>query len=301
MNISFEEKLSYTVRKEMISILAPDIEGWTSSVHKKKLRGSEIRKLTNIILSLPQKGQEILLGIYAFGLTPENVEIIYGISEVDLRRKFFERQLAREMGLGAGERIAENSLYEACRKAMRSLTEDTSEHKKQKNIILMFAKTAAAILVVGLLAFGTAMGVNAEFRNSVVSWLMESTKAYTLFRLENENELDSSELKKFIPSYIPERYHLYSRDVVTGFATYTYVDVNEDLLNVSICMPEANAYLNTEGMEKEVITINGQQAFLYHDGVHGSLATSIDGYALYVTGKASREDFIKIAENVVKK
>jgi hypothetical protein len=301
MNISFEEKLSYTVRKEMISMLAPDIEGWAGSVHEKKLRGSEIRKLTNSILSLPQKGQEILLGIYAFGLTPENVEIIYGISEVNLRRKFFERQLAHEMGLGAGERIAENSLYKACRKAMRSLTEDILEHKKQKNIILMFAKTAAAILVVGLLAFGTAMGVNAEFRNSVVSWLMESTKAYTLFHIEESEDAQSSNLDDYEPTYIPQGYHSYSRDVVTGFATYTYVDVNEDLLNVSICMPEAHAYLNTEGMGKEVITINGQQAFLYHDGVHGSLATSIDGYALYVTGKASREDFIKIAENVVKK
>ena len=73
------------------------------------------------------------------------------------------------------------------------------------------------------------------------------------------------------------------------------------MLNITISEPDTNTYLNTEGMKKEVITINGQQAFLYHDGVHGSLATSIDGYALYVTGKASREDFIKIAENVVKK
>ncbi|WP_026528163.1 DUF4367 domain-containing protein [Butyrivibrio sp. VCD2006] len=301
MNTTFEEMLSYTVREEMISILAPDIEKWTGSVHEKVLRRAEIKKLADIILNLPQKGQEILLGRYAFDLTPENVEIIYGISEADIRREFFERQLAHEMGLEAGERIAENSLYEACRKAMRSLTEDILEHKKQKNIILMFAKTAAAILVVGLLAFGTAMGVNAEFRNSVVSWLMESTKAYTLFHIEESEDAQSSNLGDYEPTYIPQGYHSYSKDVLTGFATYTYEDENGDLLDISICMPEANAYLNTEGMKKEVITINGQQAFLYHDGVHGSLATSIDGYALYVTGKANRDDFIKIAENVVKK
>ena len=56
MNTTFEEMLSYTVREEMIFILAPDIEKWTGSVHEKVLRRAEIKKLADIILNLPQKG-----------------------------------------------------------------------------------------------------------------------------------------------------------------------------------------------------------------------------------------------------
>ena len=64
--------------------------------------------------------------------------------------------------------------------------------------------------------------------------------------------------------------------------------------------PKGVGFLNTENMSKESITVNGVAGYLYHDGIYGSLVTNIDGYALYVTGKASKEEFIKIAEGVKK-
>ena len=173
------------------------------------------------------------------------MEILYEINNPDIHLVFFEHLLSEIMGIQEGERISDISMEKACKKALSRIADAPEMISFPERVARSFGKAVAAILIVGIISFGTALAVNAEFRDSV--------------------------------------------------------DVNEDLLDVSICMPEANAYLNTEGMKKEVITINGQQAFLYHDGVHGSLATSIDGYALYVTGKASREDFIKIAENVVKK
>lgn len=145
------------------------------------------------------------------------------------------------------------------------------------------------------------MSVNAEFREYVIRWFMEATKQYTIFHLEESENTNSSDLENYMPTYIPERYHLYSSDVLTGFSTYTYEDENGDLLDISICMPEANAYLNTENMSKEIITVNGASGYLYHDGIYGTLVTNIDEYALYVTGKASKEELIKIAEGVIKK
>jgi len=297
----FDEMLEKEAGIEILNLMAPKLMQWREDAKEKRLPSTKVEFLSKKIEALPIEGQSLLFGNYVFDLNSESMEILYEINDSDIHLVFFEHLLSEIMGIQEGERISDISMEKACKKALSRIADAPEMISFPERVARSFGKAVAAILIVGIISFGTALAVNAEFRDSVIRWFMEATKQYTLFRLENENELDSSELKKFIPSYIPERYHLYSRDVVTGFATYTYVDVNEDLLDVSICMPEANAYLNTEGMKKEVITINGQQAFLYHDGVHGSLATSIDGYALYVTGKASREDFIKIAENVVKK
>ncbi|SEL13987.1 protein of unknown function [Butyrivibrio sp. ob235] len=299
--MEFDEIIGKETGIEILNLMAPKLMKWHKDAKEKRLPSTKVELLSKKIEALPIEGQSLLFGNYVFDLNSESMEILYEINDPDMHLVFFEHLLSEIMGIQEGERISDISMEKACKKALSRIADAPEMISFPERVARSFGKVVAAILIVGIISFGTALAVNAEFRDSVIRWFMEATKQYTLFRLENENELDSSELKKFIPSYIPERYHLYSRDVVTGFATYTYVDVNGDLLDVSICMPEANAYLNTEGMKKEVITINGQQAFLYHDGVHGSLATSIDGYALYVTGKANRDDFIKIAENVVKK
>lgn len=297
MNTTFEEILSYTVREEMISILAPDIEKWTGSVHEKALRRAEIKKLADIILNLPQKGQEILLGRYAFDLTPENVEIIYGISEADLRRGFFERQLAHEMGLGAGERIAESSLYKACRMAMYSLTEDNSEQKKQKNIILIFAKTAAAIFIVGLLSFGTAMGVNAEFRDAVSKWFIETFSEYSIFRLENDKTTNTI-LYEYTLGYIPDRFTYTGVEKYDEIITFTCEDAEGNYLSIDIEQPGENDYVDTENTTMELLDFNGAEARYYYKEDYSILVTTIDGYALYITGPVTKEEIMKIADGI---
>ena len=299
MNMTLETMLEGVSSEMVLESMKNSLSNWNNTAKETDISHKDIKRLSEAILALPNEGQNLLLGNYVFNLTENGLNDLFDITDADIKLQFFERLLSKSLRLPEDMRISDKSMEKSCRRVLAIIV--NREEPNQKSILIYIGKSIAAMFLIGIIAFGTAMSVNAEFREQVIKWFMEATKQYTLFRLENENELDSSELKKFIPSYIPERYHLYSRDVVTGFATYTYVDVNEDLLNVSICMPDSNAYLNTENMSKENIVINGASGYLYHDGTHGSLATNIDGYALYVTGKASKEEFIKIAEGVIKK
>ncbi len=299
--MEFDEIIGKETGIEILNLMAPKLMKWHKDAKEKRLPSTKVELLSKKIEVLPIEGQSLLFGNYVFDLNSESMEILYEINDPDMHLVFFEHLLSEIMGIQEGERISDISMEKACKKALSRIADAPEMISFLERVARSFGKAVAAILIVGIISFGTALAVNAEFRDSVIRWVMESTNTYTLFHIENNETEQENKLGAYETTYIPQGYHLYNKDVLTGFTTYTYEDENGDLLDISICMPEANAYLNTEGMKKEVITINGQQAFLYHDGVHGSLATNIDGYALYVTGKANRDDFIKIAENVVKK
>ena len=298
MEAVFDSILSKIRVEDILSSMETTLSSWGENSKEKRLGIIEIRKLTKMISKLPDEGQNILTGNYVFNLSEEGIEIFYGISDVKEKQQFFERMLTRHLGLEENCRISDSSMEKACRRNISKMMKEAEKYT-WRGALRTIGNAVAAVLLIGIISFVTAMGVNAEFRENVVNWFIESTRQYTLFHINGSND-GAPSLGSYKPTFIPERYHLYSYDVVTGFATYTYSDANGDLLDVSICMPEANAYLNTENMTKESIEINGSSGYLYHDGTHGSLATSIDGYALYVTGKASKEEFIRIAEGVVR-
>lgn len=297
----FDEMLEKEAGIEILNLMAPKLMQWREDAKEKKLPFTKVELLSKKIEALPIEGQSLLFGNYVFDLNSESMEILYEINDPDMNLAFFEHLLSEIMGIQKGERISDISMEKACRRALSRIAYAPEMISFPERVARSFGKAVAAILIVGIISFGTAMGVNAEFRENIIKWFIEATEQYTLFNLELSNSVDPLEQNIYVPTYIPERYHMYRSDVLPGFISYTYEDENQDVLNITISEPDTNTYLNTEGMKKEVITINGQQAFLYHDGVYGSLATNIDGYALYVTGKANRDDFIKIAENVVKK
>lgn len=297
MNTTFEELLDDTVKNDMIHFLEPSLNEWEESVNEINLNSSGISKLAKLIEGLPQKGQEIMLGVYAFDLTPENIEVLYGISEVDLRRKFFEKMLARDMGLNNGERISKTAISKACHKVMIGLEKKDSSDNKVSNVISIFIRTAAAILIIGILSFGTAMGVNAEFRESVSKWFIETFSEYSIFRLENDNAVNT-DLSDYTISYVPDRFSYTRVEKYDDIISFTYEDIEGNYLSIDIERPGENDYVDTENTSMELLDFNGAEARYYYKEDYSLLVTSIDGYALYVTGPVSKEEILKIAYGI---
>ncbi len=297
MSTTFEETFPNTVREDMIYLLEPELNTWESSVHEIKLSRSGISKLVGSICNLPHTGQEILLGTYAFGLTPENIEILYGITNADLRRKFFEKILAKEIGLNDTECIAKSSLYKACRSVMIRLSKYSDTSQKNNNVIHIFARTAAAILIVSLLSFGTAMGVNAEFREAVTKWFIETLSTYSIFRFEN-NLMTDTALEDYKITYIPTGFTYTGVDKNTNIISYTYEDSAGNYLSVDIEHPGENNYIDTENTDMELLHFNGSDAWYYYKDDYSMLVTTIDGYALFISGPVSQEEIMKIAYGI---
>lgn len=300
MRMTFDYVLKSLSADMLLDSMTTSLSEWNDTAIEKNISKKDIRKLSDAISFLPIEGQNLLIGNYVFNLTDTGMESIFDIKNAGLKLIFFEHLLAESLKLQPGFRINDRSMESACKKALWKIV-NSFEKNHKTDILSYIIKTVAAVFLIGILSFGTVMSVNAEFREYIIKWFIEVTEQYTLFNLESSNPVDPLEQNIYIPTYIPERYHIYRSDVLPGFISYTYEDENQDVLNISISEPDTNAYLNTENMTKEKITINGAPGYLYHDGTYGSLVTNIDGYALYVTGKASKEEFIKIAEGVIKK
>ena len=297
MNTSFEELLAGTVKKDMIHFLEPSLNEWEESVHEIKLNSSDISKLTKKIEELPQRGQEIMLGIYAFGLTPENIEILYGISDVKLRRMFFEKMLASDMGMNNGECISEASISEACQKVMIGMAKKGNSDSKAASVISIFIRTAAAIIIIGILSFGTAIGVNAKFREAVSKWFIETFSEYSIFRLEDDSAAGTN-LEEYIVSYIPDRFTYIGVEKYAGIISFTYEDSEGNYLSIDIEQPGENDYVDTENTAMELLDFNGAEARYYSKEDYSLLVTTIDEYALYITGPVSKEEIMKIAYGI---
>ncbi|WP_026659915.1 DUF4367 domain-containing protein [Butyrivibrio sp. AC2005] len=299
MNMTFEELLSGTVKENMIHLLSPELNEWEERVCEKRLSRKDTSKLADFICSLPQSGQHLILGTYAFGLTPESIEILYGISDAGQRLKFFEKMLAREMGLASDERISEDSLTSACKTIISNLSKETATTRNTSNIVRIFTKTAAAILIAGIISFGTAYSVNAEFREAVTKWFIETFKEYSLIRFDNTT-ISGNNLEDYRITYVPERFSFDHIDKADSLISHSYLDADGYYLSIDIELPGGNNYVDTENTQLEILDFRGHEARYYSKENYSLLVTELDGYALFISGPVTKDEILKIVNGIEK-
>lgn len=293
------ELLINTIKNDLIDSMEPQLTSWESSAQARNLGHFKIAALADYICQLPQSGQEILLGTYAFDFTAENIEILYSISKVNLRRIFFENILSARIGLCTNECISQSSMHKACKKAMKAIANEDNYKNKGTIVIRTFAKAVAAIIVIGILSFSTAMAVNADFRETVSKWFIETFTEYSIFRF-NGNDTTSSDLHDYKITYIPSGFTYLDCEELDGMIFYTYEDDDEDYISIDIQPPDVNNFVDTEDTTMELFDFNGVEARYYHKDDYSLIVTTIDEYALFISGPMDKDEIMKIAYGIQK-
>lgn len=301
------------------------LESTEESVVYVELSSEQTKLLARKILVLPEDDIAILLLHYALGM---DFEAIARVLKQDLIRgklSYSERLLSTGMGLSEAERIGHHSLRSACQVALKGYTDfpelymeasprySRSFMKTMRRInavrnplkpIYRILQRAAIFLVVFGISFGIALSVNAELRASVYRWFVETFPQFSNFSLQSGSESEEpsyEELLLYEPTFIPDGYIEMLVENFPPSVFHVYKSDAGDLLGIIGNMPDGDPIsLNTEGVEMEITTFRGEEAFYWEkDGV-SYFSFIINSYQFNISAHLKRDVIMKIAENIKK-
>lgn len=169
-----------------------------------------------------------------------------------------------------------------------------------KKSILYLKRSAAAILIIAGLMFGTLMlsnPVRATIQNVIIEWL----EKYTRFEFQSdENEVEIIHYKL---SYIPEDFIEREKFSFDGITVIEYTDSigNKIIFEYSPTTDDYSINLDNENSDYKSIDLNGFEAYLFEARVGGErsyLLWNDNGYTFKLISELNADEIIKIAENI---
>jgi hypothetical protein len=240
-----------------------------------------------------------------------------------IRGKLLYSEHVLSIGLGFSEatRVGRQSLSSACRNAlveytkhdgvelpphysrsfMKVMRKIKAVHNRPKPIYRILQRAAIFLVVFGI-SFGIAISVNAELRESVFRWIVETFPQFSKFSLQADQSTEEpsyEELLLYKPTFIPDGYVEVPIDNFPPDVYYIYEDDEGNILAIIGCVPGSGPIsLNTEGVSPEITTFRGEEAFYWNKDGITYLSLVIDGYQFSISGQISRDIIVNIAENI---
>lgn len=336
-NLMFEEELNAS-RAECE--IPPEEEGEKddSALYREK----QVTELAEKILALLPPDQSLFYFHYCFHIPDKKAEKILGVSQAFEQRIYLERVLAAFMNAGEAEeteagrmgpgklstekKFIEKAVMEAaCKKAFaeysaydgaelsgfpiysrrfcRKLKKIRAAQKIQSPI-LVFARRAAVFLLVLTLGFSGAMVTNAEFRQKVVEWFVETFPEFTRFRLNHTGQRSVGEVEKEIKlytiTYIPKGFVL--EDLFDGTISliYHYKNDEGERLIISMHSENASSSYDTEDARIDIININDTTVYYWEtEALHYAVWQQGD-IQFNIISTSDQEEIVKVVQNIKK-
>lgn len=257
---------------------------------------SQVNELSGKILLLPQQAVTLLLSRYCFRLSPEETEKLFGLENAKGRFRFYRQLLSSSMGLEDGCVIADDSIEKACQIAMKDylhteLEESGRPHKVRKR----FWKTVAVAAITAALLLTTCMAASAQFRERVVSWVVETFEEFSIFEVHGGERQD---LTAYHATYLPDGAVLDDTTEQPELIAYEYTVVEKADLHIIISQSDTGTSLDTEDAEVTPFDKGGMTGyFITKDDV----CFERDGCFFAVFGSIDTDELWKIAVGIEKK
>ncbi|EKC72345.1 conserved hypothetical protein, membrane or secreted [human gut metagenome] len=87
-----------------------------------------------------------------------------------------------------------------------------------------FGKAVAVAAITITLLFSTAMVANAQFREKVIAWVVETFEKYSSFELQSDGENTQPDLQSYKPTYLPDGAELKNTVELPEFYGYVVTD-----------------------------------------------------------------------------
>lgn len=230
----------------------------------------------------------------------------------------FSEYLDREFAdLPSDEELKE--MYPVSRKSLRKAQRRMKEIKYRKPLPLIYLQRAGVVfLTAATLCFGvliTRQEVDASRSVTVIKEFDDHIKfefitpgssgdeTYTEEEIEKRKEKAIKHLADIEIGYFPDGYELEpsQSSESTGYRDYTYYNDKGEPLSIAISLPEGTCIcVDNEHSELELTSINGNEAYInynYEENI-GTVIISNPDYVIDVCGQISRDELIKIAENI---
>ena len=225
-----------------------------------------------------------------------------GLFEVLLEKSFFKHEKELQKTYPDDEELEKE--YPTSRRKVRRYINILKEKKYGKKLIWMYASRAAvAFLCVISLLFGFVM-INSEVRASVEKVFFIWYDKYTevVFN-ETSDDFSSYELEDFEIGYIPEGFELQYETNLDDMRLSGFINTKKEdsLIDIQIFDgTQASIGIDNEQMLYEKIKIGSNDAWImYNDEAeYGCLLVVYGKISILVVGDLSKEEIIKVAENI---
>lgn len=300
------EAADASFEKNIESLAAADNDAYSCV----DLPKAKIQELSEKILHLPHQGVVLLFSRYCFQLSPKETEKFFQLENAKGRFRFYRELLSSNMGFSSAQVISDDSLNQACRIAMKTylrmeLKEDPAANSagKRRTYIAFrrFGKAVAVAAITITLLFSTAMVANAQFREKVIAWVVETFEKYSIFELQSDGENTQPDLQSYKPTYIPDGAELQNTVEVPEFISYKYEIGGSDYFIIQLSQSDIRIYVDAENADIEPLNKDGVTGYYFKKDGLNYVCFERDGCSFSVYGSLNLDELIKIAAGIAKK
>lgn len=178
--------------------------------------------------------------------------------------------------------------------AMHKLFMAERKRLRRKKWVSYSKRAACIILVLAILSGITVFSVEA-WRVKFLNFVFHTEEPNTDFNFSSPDT--SFQNDEITLGYIPEGFTL-AEDHSTETSVELFFDTDEQYFSISINSIDSNFSIDTENGSIEHITVNGVEAIFTSNHNINALVWHTQDYSFTILGNISKEDIIKIAENI---
>lgn len=270
----------------------------------------KIRELSEKILLLPHLGKVLQFSRYCFRLSPEETEMFFQLKDAKGYFRFYRRVLSLSMGLNTEQVISDISLNQACKIALNDylrteLKEDSAENIAGRSwthiVFKRIAKAVAVAAITTALLFSTVMVANAQFREKVIAWVVETFEKYSRFELQNDREDAQPILSSYKPGYLPDGAELQNTVELPELIAYEYAVNDSGYFSILLSKADTHIYTDTEKTEIKSFDKSGTTGYYFKKDNLNYFCYERDGYFFSIYGSIDMTELIEIAAGITTK
>ena len=270
---------------------------------------ARIRELSDKILLLPHHGIVLLFSRYCFRLSPEETEMFFHLKNAKGQFRFYSELLSSCMGLAENQMISDASFSKACKAALKNylraelkegIFDKTYKRSKLSVPPRKIGKAVAVAVITLTLLFSTCMVANAQFREKVIAWVIETFEKYSVFELRSDGETERSDLHSYKPTYLPEGAELMETIEQTVFIGYKYIIGGSESFSIWIGQTDIRIYTDAENADIEPLDRDGVTGYFFRKDDLKYMCFERDGCFFSVYGSLDMEELIKIAAGITR-
>ena len=275
------------------------------------LQKDELRALSEKILLLPHQGMLLLFSRYCFHLSPEETESFFEVQNAKGRFRYYRELLSACMGLEQNQVISDASFRAACKTALKeylrcemdeeeALASDAEKRSRPRLTFKRIWRSVAIAAIIACMIFSTVMVANADIREKVITWVVETFERYSLFELKRDDPT-LQDLRSYKFTYLPEGVTLLNSTEDINLLQYEYGIDGLPAFNFLISQSDTRIYADTENTDIHSLEINGTAGFWFEKESLNFVFFELDGCYCSIYGSLEINELIKVASGVVKK
>ncbi len=270
------------------------------------LNNEQEEKLLDTILNMSIDRQNLIIFKNYYNHSFEEIEDILDIQNAKGEYLNLVGVLSGILDLD-NEMISDNTMKKISTISARKINKETNKEferdlKRRDNVrkILKFSSVlsnkAAVIFISFLIGFSVLVGANAYAEGRIFEWIVKTFEEYTSFNIAEENIVNKEDVSIKI-GYIPEGFELKKKTLSNSSDIYYYKNKNK-LLIINFLYDNVNTGLNTENVVQKEFELDDMKVITWEKENINYFVLNIKGVGCLIYGNISREEFIKIYNDI---